>query len=56
MTEIKDLEPRLREGFKVNYSNIKKAVLKCELEIKEKESNEKCKRIFKELNIDLVLD
>ena len=38
------------KGFKFDYSKLKKAVMKCEAN----DSKEDCKKIFKELNIDLI--
>lgn len=54
MTEIKDLEPRLQKGFKINYTKVREAVLKCELEAKESQDKQKCKKMFEELGIDLI--
>ena len=43
-----------KEGFKLDYSKIKRAIHKCELEKQEKNSKEECRKIFKELNIDII--
>ncbi len=42
-----DLPDKFKHGFKVNYSELKKCVLKKEAG----ESTKECKRIFKELNV-----
>ena len=52
--EIKKLEPKFKEGFKINYTTLKKSIMKCEVEKAEKNSKEECKKIFKELNIELL--
>lgn len=42
-----------KNGFKVDYSKLRKAVLECELN-KDRDSNRnECKRILRELNIDV---
>jgi len=46
--ETKDLPVKYREGFKVNYSELKKCVLKKEAG----ESTKECNKIFRELNIN----
>jgi hypothetical protein len=48
-TKVGNLDPRLQKGFKIPYSKVKEAVLKCEL---EKNSLE-CKRMFKEMGIEV---
>lgn len=52
--EVKDLEPRLQKGFKMNYTKVREAVLKCELESKQSQDNQRCKKMFEELGIDLL--
>ena len=47
--ELKELDKKFEKGFKVSYSEIRKSVLKCELD-KNKES---CKKMFKEMGIEV---
>lgn len=42
-----------KEGFKVDYSRLKKAVMSCEIEGKNSDS---CKRVLKDLGIDVIED
>jgi len=41
-------------GFKLNYTKIKNAVHKCELEKSEKNKSDECRKIFKDLNIEII--
>lgn len=50
--EIKELDKRFEKGFKLDYSKIRKAVLKCELDKKSSE----CKKALQELNIPIYED
>jgi hypothetical protein len=44
-----------KEGaVKLNYSEMRKAMLKCDMEKLEKGRNASCKLIFKELGIDII--
>lgn len=52
--ELRNLDEKFEKGFKVNYGDVRRAVMKCELESKERQISQDCKRIFKELNIDVI--
>ena len=53
--ENKD-EPKVedysKEGFKISLSNLRKTIAKCEL----KDDKSECRKIFKELGVDLIED
>lgn len=40
-----------KEGFKVNYSKLKKAIMQCEM---EGNHTDNCKKILKDLGIDTI--
>lgn len=48
MTDIK-IGDLTKKDFKLNYSNVKKAIMSCEL---DKQSQE-CKKMLKDLNIEV---
>lgn len=50
--EAKDLPKEFQKGFKVNYTELKKAVMRCEL---DKKSNE-CKKALQDLGIEVYGD
>ncbi len=50
--ELKDLPKKFQKGFKIDYSKIRKAVMKCELE----KDKQKCKAMFKEMGIEIYED
>ena len=52
--EVRELEKNLREGFKVDYSKIKRAIHRCELEKQDTNSRNECKKIFRDLGIDII--
>ena len=45
-----------KEGVKVNYTKIRNAINRCEVEMVDKKSRDECKKIFKELNINIFED
>lgn len=52
-------EPKLKDYAKngrvtINYSKLRDSIHKCEVEMADKKSRDECKRIFKDLNIDIV--
>lgn len=42
-----------KEGFKVNYTKLKKAIMSCELQGKHSDD---CKKMLKDLGIDSIHD
>ena len=50
--KVSDLPKPFNEGFKVNFSELKKCVLKKEID----KNNNDCKKMLKELKIDLIED
>jgi hypothetical protein len=48
--EIRQLPIQFQKGFKINYTKMKKTIMKCEIN----EDKDECKKLFREMGLEIV--